>query len=77
MLKLISLKTEIARSVNGPKLQGPHAEEANGEAVPRAANFGDLKTADHVNTIHPAPEIQEHFMIQKGYGTLCTSSCTI
>ena len=25
---LISLKTEIARSVNGPKLQGPHAEDA-------------------------------------------------
>ena len=25
---LISLKTEIAKSVNGPKLQGPHAEDA-------------------------------------------------
>ena len=25
---LVSLKTEIARSVNGPKLQGPHAEDA-------------------------------------------------
>ena len=25
---LISLKTEIPRSVNGPKLQGPHAEDA-------------------------------------------------
>ena len=25
---LISLKTEIARSVNGPKFQGPHAEDA-------------------------------------------------
>ena len=25
---LISLKTEIARSVNGPKLQGLHAEDA-------------------------------------------------
>ena len=25
---LISLRTEIARSVNGPKLQGPHAEDA-------------------------------------------------
>ena len=24
----ISLKTEIARSVNGPRLQGPHAEDA-------------------------------------------------
>ena len=24
---LISLKTEIARSVKGPKLQGPHAED--------------------------------------------------
>ena len=25
---LISLKTEIVRSVKGPKLQGPHAEDA-------------------------------------------------
>ena len=29
---LISLKTEIARSVKGPKLQGLHAEDAIGEA---------------------------------------------
>ena len=28
MFILISLKTEMARSVNGPKLQGPHAEDA-------------------------------------------------
>ena len=28
---LISLKTEIARSVKGPKLQGPHAEDAMAE----------------------------------------------
>ena len=28
MFILISIKTEIARSVNGPKLQGPHAEDA-------------------------------------------------
>ena len=28
MFILISLKTEIARSVNGPKLQGPHSEDA-------------------------------------------------
>ena len=28
MFILISLKTEIARSVNGPKLQGPHVEDA-------------------------------------------------
>ena len=28
MFILISLKTEIARSVKGPKLQGPHAEDA-------------------------------------------------
>ena len=28
MFILISLKTEIARSVNGPKLQGLHAEDA-------------------------------------------------
>ena len=28
---LISLKTEIARSINGPKLQGPRAEDAMAE----------------------------------------------
>ena len=28
---LISLKTEIVRSVNGPKLQGPRAEDAMAE----------------------------------------------
>ena len=40
----ISLKTEIARSVRGPKLQG--CRRRNGGAVPRAENFGDLITAD-------------------------------
>ena len=35
-----------------------------------------LSPTGGVNGIHPAPEIHEHFMIQKGYGTLCISSCT-
>ena len=30
-VKLISLKTEIARSARGPKLQGPRAEDAMAE----------------------------------------------
>ena len=47
MFILISLKTEITRSVNGPKLQGAPCRRRNGEAVPRATNFGDLITADH------------------------------
>ena len=47
MFILISLKTEIARSVNGPKLQGPPCRRRKGDAVPRAVNFGDLITADH------------------------------
>ena len=47
VLKLIFPKTEIARSVNGPRLQGPPCRRRNGEAVPRAENFGDLITADH------------------------------
>ena len=46
-----SVKTHSPKDRNcarGRKLQGPHAEDArNGEAVPRAANFGDLITADH------------------------------
>ena len=29
-----------------------------------------------VNGIHPAPEIHEHFMVHKGYGTLRISSRT-
>ena len=44
---LIALKTEIARSVNGPKLQGLHAEDAMATSYPRAEKFGDLITADH------------------------------
>ena len=44
---LISLKTEIARSLRGPKLQGPHAEDAMAKPVPRAEKFGDMITADH------------------------------
>ena len=45
---LISLRTEIARSVRRPKSQEPRAEHALAEgAVPRAENFGDLITADH------------------------------
>ena len=44
---LISLKTEIARSVKGPKLQGPHAEDAMAKPYLVLENFGDLITADH------------------------------
>ena len=47
MFILISLKTEIARSVNGPKITRAPCRRRNGEAVPRADNFGDLITADH------------------------------
>ena len=46
VLKLISLKTEIARSVRGPKLQGPVQKTQCG-AVPRAEKIGDVVTADH------------------------------
>ena len=44
VLKLTSRKTEIVRSVRGPKSQGPRAENV---FVPRAEIFGDLITADH------------------------------
>ena len=47
MFILISVKTEIARSVKGPKLQGPHAEEAMAKPYLVLKIFGDLKTADH------------------------------
>ena len=51
MFILTSLKTEIARSVRGPKSQGPHAEDAIVGAVPRAEKFGDLTTADHRSSV--------------------------
>ena len=41
------------------------------------SNHHEDHIAGNVNTIHPAPEIHEHFTIQTGYGTLCISSCTI
>ena len=47
MFILISLKTEIARSVKGPKSQGAPCRRRIGGAEPRAENFGDLITADH------------------------------
>ena len=59
---------------------------AGGKEIP---NYGErtltLSTLDwssvrnmtfRVNGIHPAPEIHEHFMIHKGYGTLRISSRT-
>ena len=47
MFILISLKTEIARSARGTKITRAPCRRRNGGAVPRAANFGDLITADH------------------------------
>ena len=44
---LTSLKTEIAKSARGPKLQGPRAEDALAEPYFVQTNFGDLSTADH------------------------------
>ena len=44
---LTSRKTEIARSVRGPKLQGLRAEDAMAEPCFVQKNFGDLITADH------------------------------
>ena len=46
-ITLISLKTEIVRSVRGPKLQGPRAEGAMAELYFVQKDFGDLITADH------------------------------
>ena len=39
--------TEIARSASGTKITRVPCRRRNGEAVPRAVNFGDLITADH------------------------------
>ena len=44
---LICLKTEIARSVKGPKLQEPRAEDATVELYLVLKILGDLMTADH------------------------------
>ena len=43
MFILISLKTEIARSVNGPKLQGPHAEDAMAKPYLEPQIFGSRR----------------------------------
>ena len=48
MLKLTSPKTEIVRSVRGTKIARAPCRRRIGGAVPRAANFGDLITADHI-----------------------------
>ena len=47
MFVLTSLKTKIARSIRGPKLQRAPSRRRIGGAVPRAEKFGDLITADH------------------------------
>ena len=60
MFFLLSIKNEIARSVRGPKLQGPPCRKRNGEAVPRAANFGDLITADHTVLIDNCESRNNH-----------------
>ena len=44
---LISVKTEIARSVKKTKITRAPRRRRNGEAVPRAEKIGDLITADH------------------------------
>ena len=47
MFILISLKTEIARSVRGLQSQGPRAEDAMAKPYLELQNFGDMITADH------------------------------
>ena len=47
MFILISLKTEIARSVKRTKSTRAPCRRRIGDAVPRADKFGDLITADH------------------------------
>ena len=47
MFTLISQKTEIARSVNGPKLQGPRAEDAMAKPYLELSTSVTLLTADH------------------------------
>ena len=44
---LISVKTEICEICKRTKITRAPCRRRNGEAVPRAANFGDLMTADH------------------------------
>ena len=47
VFKFTSQKTEIARSVRGPKKTRATRRKRIGGVVPRAANFGDLIAADH------------------------------
>ena len=45
------------------------------ENTPAVLSLGKL-CDENVNTIHPEPEIHEHFYDTKGYGTMCTTSIT-
>ena len=47
MFILIFLKTEIGEICKRTKITRAPCRRRNGEAVPRAVNFGDLITADH------------------------------
>ena len=66
VLKTISLKTETARSVKGPQLQGPLCTRRNGEAVPRAEKFGDLITADHKVLSDNCESRNNHLICSRG-----------
>ena len=69
MFILISFKTEIARSVKRTKItRGPHARRRNGEAVPRAAIFGDLITADHKVLSDNCESRNNHPICSRGAG---------
>ena len=63
LLKLLNLIAGKGATVPGAKDIGKDDRDVNSE----------LEYAEAVNTIHPAPEIHEHFTIQKGYETLCTT----
>ena len=58
--------------------ESQHAEEFGIFIVNKSvtADGSLLPPTGGVNTIHPAPDIHEHFMIHKGYGTLRKSSRT-
>ena len=58
--------------------ESQHAENSEFFIVNKSvtADGSLLSPTGVVNGIHPAPEIHEHFMIYKGYGTLRISSRT-
>ena len=77
-----SLKTEIARSVKGPKLQGPHAEDAMAKPYLVLTNFDDLilslgKLCDENGYSYEWINGQKPHLIKDGIRIICNTENSV